>query len=567
MDLRRYEGIKFALAEILRAVAVHEARSGKRETASVRDLFARLASDRFNLAVVGRFSRGKSTLMNAILGMDRLPTGVVPLTSVVTSVAYGSEEKAVLHFGHTGLFSDVPLRDLAQHVTEQGNPGNARRIREAEVQLPAEILRRGFHFVDTPGLGSSIVENTRTTAAFLPEADALVLVTGFDSPLSAEEAALLDQEAQAGRRVFVAVNKQDAVADAERREALAYLAARLPPGAALFPVSARQALAAKLAGDAALLASSGVPALEAVLVRFLLEERRRAFLSGMCDRVAAVLHGPQAPELADRLGALRAKIEALGEESAAEAPERPVPRLGVPQGCEACAAVAQTVFDFFAHLQLRMYGDAAVQAELAERSGLCGPHLARLEAFGAARDIAIGLAPVLDCQAARLEAVARSAPAPALACDLVEDALASPQSCPACEAAQQAEDGVLSALAHRVHLSPAATRDGSLTPCLPHLARLTALMPDAGRARDLLLEGAARLTKLAEDARRFTLKQDAGQRFAVSQEETAAARTTLRLLAGEPDGCAPRAGRLTSAGGAGMVGPMGMEPPEAAREG
>jgi predicted GTPase len=69
-----------------------------------RDLFARLAEDRFNLAVVGRFSRGKSSLMNAILGSERLRTGVVPLTSVITTVTYGSQERMTLFPG------DQPVR-------------------------------------------------------------------------------------------------------------------------------------------------------------------------------------------------------------------------------------------------------------------------------------------------------------------------------------------------------------------------------------------------------------------------------------------------------------------------
>jgi predicted GTPase len=53
------------------------------------DLLTRLAEDRFNLIVVGRFRRGKSTLMNAILGGDHLPTGIVPLTSVITTLLAG----------------------------------------------------------------------------------------------------------------------------------------------------------------------------------------------------------------------------------------------------------------------------------------------------------------------------------------------------------------------------------------------------------------------------------------------------------------------------------------------
>ncbi len=177
MDLREYEQSKFAIAEILRSASacVPEREDGLR--VRLQNLFARLAEDRFNLVVLGRFNRGKTSLMNAILRTDRLPTGIVPLTSVITTVGYGSKERVVLKYDSRILDHEIPIEALPQHITQQGNPGNVQRIKTAEVQLPAEILRRGFYFVDTPGLGSVIVENTFTTEAFLPEADALILVT------------------------------------------------------------------------------------------------------------------------------------------------------------------------------------------------------------------------------------------------------------------------------------------------------------------------------------------------------------------------------------------------------
>jgi hypothetical protein len=113
MDLREYEQVKFALAEILRTIPWEPPRANR-----LRNLFARLAEDRFNLAVVGRFSRGKGSLMNAILGMDRLPTGVVPLTSVITTVTYGSAERVTLHFLGTSLIEDIRLDQLSDYVTE-----------------------------------------------------------------------------------------------------------------------------------------------------------------------------------------------------------------------------------------------------------------------------------------------------------------------------------------------------------------------------------------------------------------------------------------------------------------
>ena len=85
MDLKDYERAKFALADLLRALPWTSARAEP-----LRAMFARLAEDRFNLVVVGRFSRGKSSLMNALLGQAWLPTGILPLTSVVTAVSYGS---------------------------------------------------------------------------------------------------------------------------------------------------------------------------------------------------------------------------------------------------------------------------------------------------------------------------------------------------------------------------------------------------------------------------------------------------------------------------------------------
>lgn len=191
LDLSEYGTIKFELADVVR-IAAAGLRSCDPGYVKFRDFFARLAEDRFNLVVAGRFSRGKSSLMNAILGVDRLPTGIVPLTSVITSVGYGSAERVYLDFQRDGLPSEIRMDELSEYVTERSNPGNVRGVRQARIELPAEILRRGFHFIDTPGLASSIPENTRTAMGFLPEADALMLVSGYDSPISEDELRVLE---------------------------------------------------------------------------------------------------------------------------------------------------------------------------------------------------------------------------------------------------------------------------------------------------------------------------------------------------------------------------------------
>jgi predicted GTPase len=107
--LRNYEQQKFAITDILRAASVLAGRDNREWGERLQDLFRRLAEDRFNLVVVGRFSRGKTSLMNAIMGTDRLPTGIVPITSVIASVAYGSKEKLVISYQGRSLDSEISL--------------------------------------------------------------------------------------------------------------------------------------------------------------------------------------------------------------------------------------------------------------------------------------------------------------------------------------------------------------------------------------------------------------------------------------------------------------------------
>ena len=78
MDLTAYEESKFELAQVLRTASARLPHEEAERHQRIPELQARLAEDRFNLVVVERFSRGKSSLMNAVLGHDWLPTGIVP---------------------------------------------------------------------------------------------------------------------------------------------------------------------------------------------------------------------------------------------------------------------------------------------------------------------------------------------------------------------------------------------------------------------------------------------------------------------------------------------------------
>ncbi|MDA8051181.1 MAG: dynamin family protein [Rhodospirillales bacterium] len=551
MDLRQYGRMKTALAEVLRGATMAERPGPRREAA--RALFSRLAEDRFNLVVVGRFSRGKSTLMNAMLGTDRLPTGIVPVTSVITTVSYGSEERVVLHYQHTSLFMDIPIAELASHITERGNPGNVRRIRTAEVQLPAELLRRGFYFIDTPGLGSSIAENTRTTEGFLSEADAFVLVTSYESPLSEEEARILELVRQSGRRAFVVVNKEDGVDEGQRREVLEHLAGRLEAifGAAapsVFSLSAMRAERARIGGDAAGVAASGLPALEAALVEFLINEKRRAFLLAMCGRAEGVLEPGDVVGRA-RLGELRVALAAVRpaeeKKATAIAPASVVgPAIGA---CEVCASVSGAVFQYLAAQQYQLGGEEKLRAAFEERGGLCGPHTWQFEAMTAPKEVATSFPGVLERQAGRLRRVAASGGEAAR--QVVAAALPTAASCGACEVARQAAGAAVAAVAGRLQRDPEGALKGLSAVCLPHLAALVGALSKPEVVKAVLLREAELMERLAEDMRGYALKRDGMQRHLTSKEEAMAGERGLRVLLGDPRaalGPEPAIGNVTA---------------------
>ncbi len=286
-------------------------------------LAERAAAQRYHVAVLGEFKRGKSTLVNALIGRPLLPAGVVPVTTVATEVHFGEARPGALVVFQDGKRQQVAPEEIARYVSERENPANRLGVRRVEVRVDAPLGAPGVVLVDTPGVASVSERQTMSAREALADSDGAVVVLSVDAPLSESEGVLLADLADRGGRVFVVVNKCDHLTEVEAEEVRAFLvphiARLLGEGASVHFLSARRALEGVTGGRT--VQGTGDPGfdafrrdLEAFLRDDLAAERDRANAAEL-DRLASTLSDAVAIERAAAamdLAVLQDRLEQFG---------------------------------------------------------------------------------------------------------------------------------------------------------------------------------------------------------------------------------------------------------------
>jgi len=325
--MRRYRDLKENLEKQLSQLAGLPDLKGS----NLAQIVDKLRENRFNLVVLGAFKRGKSTLINALLGEPVLPTAIVPLTSVVTILTYGEQLSIEVRFHH-GERRQISQPELLDFITEKGNPRNQKGVREVAITYPSDYLKDGVRIIDTPGVGSVYSHNTEVAYNYLPQVDAAIFVVTVDPPLSAAEQEFLKDIREYVHKLFFVLNKVDYVEEAERQEALEFTAQVLQANLAaehvmIFPLSAKLALDAKAKGQSDRLKASLLPEFENHLRQFLYKEKGRVLLvsciSGalktIADSTLALKVERQASamplkELEDRIARFNQELQGLEKE-------------------------------------------------------------------------------------------------------------------------------------------------------------------------------------------------------------------------------------------------------------
>ncbi len=233
-----FRGRLSSLCDELTAVVIAGQEQGIFPAASgkeVAQLSERIQSQRFRLAIVGEFSQGKSTLLNALLGEEIQPVRAIPCSGTLTTLKYGAEKRVTCHYKN-GRQEDIPVEQYQQKasIPEEIALGDelaqglaASTITEIVLEHPGlELCRHHVEIVDSPGLNEH-PDRTAVTERLLQDADAAIFLANASRPLTQGERELLtslkrqlqkDNPDEPAGNLFVLVNFMDMLRTQQDKE-------------------------------------------------------------------------------------------------------------------------------------------------------------------------------------------------------------------------------------------------------------------------------------------------------------------------------------------------------------
>ena len=203
MDIMSYKKTITELAMDLATLEVYSKQLAMENTeVTLHELNERIKNDRFNLAVLGEFRRGKSTLINALLRTPVLPSDIVPTTASVNRITYDPQPRAKVSY-FDGATRDIRIEELADYVTQEGDKKD--NVREVTVWYPTVYCSNNVDIYDTPGLNDT-EEMTKATMDVIDKMDIAIFTLAATANFSASESEFLSEKlltSNVGRVIFV----------------------------------------------------------------------------------------------------------------------------------------------------------------------------------------------------------------------------------------------------------------------------------------------------------------------------------------------------------------------------
>lgn len=193
----------------------------------IQELSLRLQEEQFEIIVVGEFSNGKSTFVNALLGgYDVLPSSVKPTTAILNKLYYHETPIFSLHFRDKKRKRlDVP-EDMFQKIIAPSEPVDNQEnevalynksveliqsIKFAEIGYPAEICKNNMVIIDSPGTNDLDPAREAITYEYIPKSDAAIILLHAKRPLAESEMSFIKDRILSAdiHKIFFVVNFKD----------------------------------------------------------------------------------------------------------------------------------------------------------------------------------------------------------------------------------------------------------------------------------------------------------------------------------------------------------------------
>lgn len=227
MQLTQYKEKISALSDCLKKVQdISEELKMDNASNQINIVNTRLVEDVFHLVIVGEFSRGKSTFVNALLRKKLFPAFKNPTTAIISKVVYGKTPQFQIYYKDNPtpehLTEENFKKLIASAEPDESDENSVKAfikdqeffasIDHAEISYPLEFCKNGVEIVDTPGTNDLNAGRIEITYGYLNRADAVVLLLSATQPLSMSESKFL-RERILGNQIndifFVISHKDD----------------------------------------------------------------------------------------------------------------------------------------------------------------------------------------------------------------------------------------------------------------------------------------------------------------------------------------------------------------------
>lgn len=171
------------------------------------------------VAIVGQFSSGKSTFLNALLSKNILPTGITPVTSKVNYIRYGNEYSLQVKY-KDGRESFCSIHDIDSFVDQRKSIED---IEYLTLYAPLALLKE-IVFIDTPGLNSQSENDTQITRDIFKEVDGIIWLSLIDNAGKMSEAEILEEHLNSYQNKSLCVlNQKDKFTPSQVEQTVSYI--------------------------------------------------------------------------------------------------------------------------------------------------------------------------------------------------------------------------------------------------------------------------------------------------------------------------------------------------------